>query len=54
MKRNLHTLHLDIKFDVTKTVPLGHYCGMFGMYYGMAQYGLFHQGMQQQQQARWG
>jgi hypothetical protein len=29
---------------------------MFGMYYGMAQYGLFHQGMQQQQQqqARWG
>jgi hypothetical protein len=29
---------------------------MFVMYSGMAQYGLFHQGLQpqQQQQARWG
>jgi hypothetical protein len=25
------------KFHVTRIVPLGHYCGMFVMYYGMAQ-----------------
>jgi hypothetical protein len=45
---------LGHKFHVTKIVPLGHYCGMVVMYYGMAQYGLFHQGMQQQKQARLG
>jgi hypothetical protein len=45
---------LGYKFHVTKIVPLGHYCGMFVVYDGMAQYSLFHQGMQEQQQARWG
>ncbi len=54
MKRNMHALHLDINSMWRKLFPLDIYCGMLVMYYGTAQYGLFHQGMQQHQQGRCG